>query len=202
MVSSCTERVGRSVFLGIAGWIALSGAFAFAGAESGAERTVEGVSFPLLYEGEGFSLRLHNAALLRYKIVFRGYVVALYLPDGADPESALGPVPKRLEFSYFWKIPGPEFGQAGEEILTRNVDRQTVTALRERLDSINRAYKDVKPGDRYALTYRPGKGTELSFNGKPLVFVEGDDFAAAYFSIWLGKKPIDEDLKNELLRRG
>jgi len=202
MVSSSTERVGRSVFLGIAGWIALSGAFAFAGAESGAERTVEGVSFPLLYEREGFSLRLHNAALLRYKIVFRGYVVALYLPDGADPASALGPVPKRLEFSYFWKIPGPEFGQAGEEILTRNVDRQTVTALRERLDSINRAYKDVKPGDRYALTYRPGKGTELSFNGKPLVLVEGDDFAAAYFSIWLGKKPIDEDLKNELLRRG
>jgi Chalcone isomerase-like len=202
MVSSGTERVGRSVFLGIAGWIVLSGAFAFAGAESGAERTVEGVSFPLLYEGEGFSLRLHNAALLRYKIVFRGYVVALYLPDGADPASALGPLPKRLEFSYFWKIPGPEFGKAGEEILTRNVDRQTVTALRERLDSINRAYKDVKPGDRYALTYRPGKGTELSFNGKPLVLVEGDDFAAAYFSIWLGKKPIDEDLKNELLRRG
>lgn len=202
MVSSGTERAGRSVFLGLAGWIALSGAFAFGGAESGAERTVEGVPFPLLYEGEGFSLRLHNAALLRYKIVFRGYVVALYLPDGADPASALGPVPKRLEFSYFWKIPGPEFGKAGEEILARNVDRQTVTALRERLDSINRAYKDVKPGDRYALTYRPGKGTELSFNGKPLVLVEGDDFAAAYFSIWLGKKPIDEDLKNELLRRG
>jgi hypothetical protein len=202
MVSSFTERVGRSVYLGIAGWIALSGAIAFAGTESGAERTVEGVRFAGVYEGEGFSLRFHNAALLRYKIVFRGYVVALYLPDGADPASALGPVAKRLEFSYFWKIPGPEFGKAGEEILTRNVDLQTVTALRERLDSINLAYKDVKPGDRYALTYRPGKGTELSFNGKPLVLVEGDDFAAAYFSIWLGKKPIDEDLKNELLRRG
>jgi hypothetical protein len=202
MVSSFTERVGRSVYLGIAGWIALSGAIAFAGTESGAERTVEGVRFAGVYEGEGFSLRFHNAALLRYKIVFRGYVVALYLPDGADPASALGPVAKRLEFSYFWKIPGPEFGKAGEEILTRNVDLQTVTALRERLDSINRAYKDVKPGDRYALTYRPGKGTELSFNGKPLVLVEGDDFAAAYFSIWLGKEPIDEDLKNELLRRG
>lgn len=202
MVSSFTERVGRSVYLGIAGWIALSGAIAFAGTESGAERTVEGVRFAGVYEGEGFSLRFHNAALLRYKIVFRGYVVALYLPDGADPASALGPVAKRLEFSYFWKIPGPEFGKAGEEILTRNVDLQTVTALRERLDSINLAYKDVKPGDRYALTYRPGKGTELSFNGKPLVLVEGDDFAAAYFSIWLGKEPIDEDLKNELLRRG
>ena len=202
MVSSCTERMGRSVGLGIAGWIALSVAVAFAGTESGAERTVEGVRFVGVYEEEGFSLRLHNAALLRYKIVFRGYVVGLYLPEGADPGNALGEVPKRLEFHYFWKIPGPEFGKAGEEILTRNVDRQTVTALRDRLDRINRAYKDVKPGDRYALTYRPGKGTELSFNGKPLVLVEGDDFAAAYFSIWLGKNPIDEGLKNELLRRG
>jgi len=163
---------------------------------------VEEVAFTRSYAVEGVSLRLHNAALLRYKVFFRGYVVGLYLPDGADPTAALGDVPKRLEFHYFWDIPGPEFGKAGERILARNVDGPTMKALRDRLDRIDRAYRDVKPGDRYALTYLPGKGTELSLNGTPLLVVEGADFAAAYFSIWLGAKPIDDNLKRELIRKG
>jgi hypothetical protein len=172
------------------------------GAGTDESLVVDGVAFTRSYAGEGVSLRLHNAALLRYKVFFRGYVVGLYLPDGADPTAALGDVPKRLEFHYFWDIPGPEFGKAGERILARNVDGPTMKSLRERLDRIDRAYRDVKPGDRYALTYLPGKGTELSLNGAPLLVVEGADFAAAYFSIWLGGKPIDDGLKKELLRKG
>ena len=163
---------------------------------------VDGVAFTRSYAVEGVSLQLHNAALLRYKVFFRGYVVGLYLPDGAEPAAALGDVPKRLEFHYFWDIPGPEFGKAGERILARNVDGPTMKALRDRLDRIDRAYRDVKPGDLYALTYLPGKGTELSLNGTPLLVVEGADFAAAYFSIWLGAKPIDDNLKRELIRKG
>ncbi len=128
--------------------------------------------------------------------------MGLYLPEDADPDSALGKVPKRLEFHYFWEIPGEAFGTAGEDILARNVDAATLSALRDRLERIRRAYRDVKPGDRYALTYRPGSGTELSLNGTPLVVVEGDDFAAAYFSIWLGVDPIDSKLKENLLRKG
>jgi hypothetical protein len=49
------------------------------------------------------------------------------------------------------------------------------------------------------LTYIPGKGTELALNGESKGVVEGDDFAAALFSIWLGSKPISESLKKELL---
>jgi hypothetical protein len=175
---------------------------AVAGNASGGVRVVDGVAFPTMYEGTGVTLRFHNAALLRYKIFFRGYVVGLYLPEGADPGTALEEIPKRLEFEYFWEIPGDAFGKAGEEILARNVDAATLSSLRDRLERIRRAYRDVKPGDRYALTYRPGTGTELSYNGAPLVVVEGDDFAAAYFSIWLGRNPIDERLKEELLRKG
>ncbi len=182
--------------------LAFSLAPAPAGSAPGEERIVEGVPFPERHEGAGISLRLHNAALLRYKVFFRGYVVGLYLSEGADPGSALGEVPKRLEFQYFWEIPGQAFGKAGEEILARNVDAPTLASLRDRLDRIRRAYRDVKPGDRYALTYRPGSGTELSYNGTPLLVVEGDDFASAYFSIWLGRNPIDEGLKRELLRKG
>jgi len=169
---------------------------------TGGVRVVEGVPFAETYRDARVSLRLLNAALLRYKVIFRAYVAGLYLPEGADPDSVLGEVPKRLEIQYFWAIPADDIGKAGEEILSRNVDEATLSSLRSRLERIRAAYRDVKPGDRYALTYIPGSGTELSFNGTPLVLIEGDDFAAAYFSIWLGKRPLDQGLKDNLLRKG
>lgn len=202
MFRSAAQRIAWCILASVAWMSSVPVVSASTGAGTDESLVVDGVAFTRSYAGEGVSLRLHNAALLRYKVFFRGYVVGLYLPDGADPAAALGDVPKRLEFHYFWDIPGPEFGKAGERVLARNVDGPTMKALRDRLDRIDRAYRDVKPGDRYALTYLPGKGTELSLNGAPLLVVEGADFAAAYFSIWLGGKPIDDGLKKELLRKG
>jgi hypothetical protein len=34
-----------------------------------------------------------------------------------------------------------------------------------------------------------------------LVAIEGADFAAAYFSIWQGNKPMDKNLKKALLKK-
>jgi len=147
----------------------------------------------------GTDLVLKGAGILRYKVVFRGYAVALYLPPGTPEAAALSGVAKRLEFEYFWSIPGPEFGKAAEPILRRNAGERVVASLRERIDRMNRHYRDIKPGDRYVLTYVPGRGTELSLNGTPLVTIEGDDFAGAYFAIWLGPEPIDRELKDKLL---
>ena len=63
-------------------------------------------------------------------------------------------------------------------------------------------YRDVNPGDRYARTYVPDQGTELSYNGQPLITIQGADFAAAYFGIWLGKDPIDKDMRSRLIKGG
>jgi len=160
---------------------------------------VDGVRFSERAPAGGADLVLKGAGILRYKVVFRGYAAALYLPPGTPETAALSGVPKRLEFEYFWSIPGPEFGKAAEPILRRNAGGGVVESLRERIDRMNRHYRDIKPGDRYALTFVPGQGTELSLNGTPLVTIEGDDFAAAYFAIWLGPEPIDRDLKKNLL---
>lgn len=160
---------------------------------------VGGVRFSESVPAGGADLVLKGAGILRYKVVFRGYAAALYLPPGTPEADALSGVAKRLEFEYFWSIPGPEFGKAAEPILRRNAGERVVASLRERIDRMNRHYRDIKPGDRYALTYVPGRGTELSLNGTPLVTIEGDDFAGAYFAIWLGPQPIDRELKDKLL---
>jgi hypothetical protein len=42
----------------------------------------------------------------------------------------------------------------------------------------------------------------VSIKGSPLVTIDGADFTAAYFGIWLGREPTDEKLKRDLLAGG
>ncbi len=167
--------------------------------QSAHARPIEGVTFAERYTASGVDLPLHCAALLRYMVFIKAYVVALYMPADVPASDVLKDVPKRLEIAYLHAISGKDFGPAGEKVLAQNVDAATVTRLRQRLDQIGKLYKDVKPGDRYALTYVPGKGTELALNGVRQGVVEGADFAAAYFSIWIGSNPIDGSTRDGLL---
>jgi len=162
--------------------------------------TVENVTFADSVTIGGTPVPLHNAALLRYLKFIRAYVAALYLPEGVPAENVLSDVPKRLELNYLVSIKGPDFGKGAEPTLKLNQSPAELEKLRSRIDRINAIYRDVKPGDRYSLTYQPGRGTELALNGAPLTVIEGADFAAAYFGIWLGRDSIDGRLKRDLLK--
>jgi len=142
---------------------------------------------------------LRGAGLLRYRWVIRAYVAALYLPETArDP---LADVPRRLEIEYFWSLDAEDIAGAGEALLERNVDAATLERIRPRVERMHELFVDIEPGDRYALTYLPGRVTELSHNGRTLGRVPGAEFAAAYFSIWLGEEPLDAGLRADLLGR-
>ena len=160
---------------------------------------IEGVNFDDRYTTAGTSLALRGTGLLRVMVFAKVYVGALYLPEDCSSKLALSDVPKRLEVEYFRSIAGDDFGFATHKKISENVDAQTYERLRSRIEYHNSMYQDVQPGDRYSLTYIPGKGTELALNGESKGVVEGDDFAAALFSIWLGSKPISESMKKELL---
>lgn len=162
--------------------------------------TVEKISFADSVTIGGKAVPLRNAALLRYLKFIKAYVAALYLPEGVKAVDVLSDVPKRLELSYLVAIKGPDFGKGAAPTLERNQTAAELARLQGRIDRINAAYRDVKVGDRYSLTYLPGRGTELALNGTPLITIEGADFAAAYFGIWLGRASIDDKLKRDLLR--
>ena len=164
---------------------------------------IEGVTFSdtiRVAKDPTYSLNIYGLGLLRYRIVFRGYVAALYLPDGSSGNQALSNLPRRLELSYFWSIAGQDFALAAEQLLAKQLTPPELTALRPRINSLHQAYVDVEPGDRYALTYIPDVGTELRLNGERLATVPGQDFAKAYFSMWLGENPLDQGLREDLLR--
>ena len=163
-------------------------------------KTIENIVFADSVTIGGKAAPLRNASLLRYLRFIKAYVAALYLPEGVRTVDVLSDVPKRLELSYLVAIKGSDFGKGAAPTLERNLTAAELARLQGRIDRINAAYKDVKVGDRYSLTYLPGRGTELALNGAPLVTIEGADFAAAYFGIWLGRASIDDKLKRDLLQ--
>lgn len=166
---------------------------------SGRAAEIENVSFPEAVRAGGQEIPLHGLGLLRYRVLFRGYVGGLYLPEQTASSQALSDVPKALELYYFWDIKGRFFGEAADELLRQTHPPERVAVLRERLDLLNTLYVDVKEGDRYRLTYEPGKGTTLSYNGKELGTIPGADFARDYFGIWLGEEPLSEEFRDQIL---
>jgi hypothetical protein len=167
---------------------------------------IEGVRFRDTLTAGDTQLRLHGTGLLRYRVFIKGYVAALYLAESFDeevtPTTVLADVPRRLEIEYFWAISAEGFAEATIEGIAQNTDREAFERLRDRIERLNAMYEDIEPGDRYALTYVPGVGTELSLNGRSLGVVEGEDFSSALFSIWLGERALDDSLRRQLLTKG
>jgi len=163
---------------------------------------IEGVQFADRYRWQETELRLNGVGVLRYRVFIKGYAAAFYLGEQAAPSQALDRVPRRLEIEYFWSIPAERLSEAMFAGIARNVDARTFESLKQTIQQFSTLYEDVEPGDRYAITYIPGVGTELALNGEPKGLIEGDDFSAALFSIWLGEKALDAALRERLLAAG
>ncbi len=138
-------------------------------------------------------------ALLRYLIFIEAYAGALYLPKNADGDRALDDIMKRLELEYRVAISADDFARATRQKIKETVSSSTFNKLLPKIESLNRLYKSVHPGDRYALTYVPGQGTQLFYNSTLLGSIEGGDFATALFGIWIGDDPIDKGFRDKLL---
>lgn len=156
---------------------------------------------PAALTEDGARFERVGAKTFRWMSVLKVYDISLHLGVGEPATRVFADIPKRLHLVYHRGFTAAEIVKGGDTLLARNVEAATLASLRDRLDLLNRTYRDVKPGDSYTLTYKPGVGTTLRLNGTVLITIPGADFAAAYFRIWLGEKPISASLRDTLLGR-
>jgi hypothetical protein len=182
----CTQ-----VFLYLSGTVA---------AENSENKTiVSGVEFDNAIVIGSERLVLKGAGLLRYMVVMRGYVAALYLGQGHGPDEIFDDIPKCLQIDYFHNIPAQGFIKATQYGLEANLSTGELERLRPQIDRLYACYKDIKKRDRYSFVYIPATGPELVLNGETLCRFDDLEFANAVLSIWLGRDPLDEHLKLHLL---
>jgi hypothetical protein len=172
--------------------LALSAAIASAGEAAG-------VRMPDTATIEGKTLKL-NGIGLRTKVVFKVYVLGLYLETPSKDAAAIisSDQVKSIRMSYLREVAGPKISEAIAEGFERN-SKAEMPKLKARLDKLAAMIPDLVKGDEIVLTFVPGKGTVVTAKGAEKGVIEGKDFADALFSVWLGSNPAQEDLKKALL---
>jgi len=168
---------------------------------SGAE--VAGVKLDDKTQVESRELVL-NGAGLRKRIIFNVYVIGLYLPEKKSDLAAIVALagPKRAAIHMLRDVGADRFTEALVEGLRANTSEAQYKALEPRvqeLAAIMAQVAEAKKGMTISLDWT-GAATQLLVNGKPAGKpIAGEDFYRALLRIWLGDKPVQDDLKRSLL---
>jgi chalcone isomerase-like protein len=172
-------------------------AFAAGGAE------VAGVRLDDKTQVESRELVL-NGAGVRKRVIFNVYVIGLYLPEKkSDPAAVLAlDGPKRAAIYMLRDVGADRFIDALIDGLRDNTSEAEYKALEPRLQELARTMaelKEAKKGMTLSLDWT-GAATQLVVNGKPAGKpIAGEEFYRALLRIWLGDKPVQDDLKKSLL---
>jgi hypothetical protein len=166
-----------------------------------AAKEVSGVNLPDTVTVDGKELKL-NGAGLRSKFVFKVYVAALYL-ENTTRESVTAinsDQVKRVRMVMLRDLEKGKIVEAMQEGVEKN-NKDKMPALKDRLERFTAAIPDLKKGDDILVTYVPGQGTSVQTKSGAATRVEGKDFADALFSVWLGKQPVDDGLRDGMMGR-
>lgn len=152
----------------------------------------------------GTTLQL-NGSGTRYRVMFRVYDLALYLPRKAGTAEAVVDMtgPKRLAFVALRDLPGTDLGLAFIKGLQANNSGDAVqrhATASTRLIEIFSGKAKLSNGDSFAMDYLPGKGTQFYILGQPQGAPVGDaEFFGMVLRIWLGPQAVDNALRDALL---
>lgn len=157
---------------------------------------VAGVRFNEFYQDQGIRMSLQGTGL-KSMLFFKAFVAGYY-SNFAQTADLLGEFPKRIEVEYFVHIPGRKLSNYTIEQMKVNVSSDDFKKLSSQIRMMEKYFVDLKPKDRFALTYIPGVGTKFTHNGKLTGIIEGEDFARALFAVWIGDRPFDPVLKEQI----
>lgn len=146
-----------------------------------------------------------NGAGLRTRFMLKVYTIGLYLPKRSDSPVSVSASPgaKRILITTLRDLSAEDFANALIEGVRRNQSDADLANLQSRLDEFRTTLLGLRTapsGTQVRIDWLPASGTRLSIGnetrGKD---IPGEDFYRALLRIWIGDKPVDEDLKNALL---
>lgn len=152
--------------------------------------TVEGRT--LVLNGMG----LRQATILKVRV----YVAGLYLEARSSDASQLiaSEGPKRLVLHFVRDVGRGSLVDAWKDGFAKSAG-PGLAALQDRLATLDAWMVDVKRGDTLSFTQIPGRGIAVEVKGQTKGTLGGADFARALWSIWLGDRPPNPELKKGLL---
>jgi hypothetical protein len=145
---------------------------------------------------------LLNGAGLRKKVFIKVYAGGLYLEQKLNnPQKIIeadAPMAIRMHFVYDG-VSSKKLIDAWNEGFF-NGTGGNITPIKAEIDTFNSFFKtEAKKNDVYDIIYLPQQGVSVFIKGELKGTIKGIDFKKAAFSIWLGEKPADKNLKKGML---
>lgn len=169
--------------------------------------SLEGQKFDDRASVDGKPLVL-NGLGLRGVAWLKAFVAGLYVSvPSKDPGQLVSEAgPKRLRLRIMVSASSHELTKS---LVGRIKDHEPMSLQQKlggRMDLLGRqidSLDQLKPGDNIDLDWLPGRGTQLSRNGRPVGdAVAGEDLYGAVLRIFVGEHPVDKRLKAGLLAGG
>ena len=146
---------------------------------------------------------------LRTRTMAKVYAIGLYVADSA----LSGPLA-----TYKGKTSSPEFyrelvnGDFRKKVVLkfvrdlspdqiRDAFRDSLKGAGPKTDVFVQYFTDVRKGQEILIGWTPGVGLETKASGLNKPPLNDKAFAASVFGIWLGEKPIQDEIKRDLVSR-
>ena len=145
-----------------------------------------------------------NGAGLRKRAFFKVYALGLYVPQKTTNAAALldQPGPKRVAIRMLRDVSADAFNEALADGIRANHSEAEAKGLEPRLKELGAIIAGVgeaKKGMAINLDWT-GTDTLVLIQDKPVGKpIAGQDFYRALLRVWLGDKPVQDDLKKSLL---
>lgn len=145
---------------------------------------------------------LRTKTMLKVKV----YGIGLYVSDAA----AAGPLKgKAGSTELYGQLVNGDFGKKVVMKFVRDVSTEQIRdAFQETLKPAGGKteewigyFQGLKSGQECVIAWEPGVGLKTRVAGTEKPVINDKALAAAVFGIWLGEKPVQEDLKKDLVAR-
>jgi hypothetical protein len=156
-------------------------------------------AFPEQINWQEVTLERKNQDVLTY-LWADVYAAAYYAPVQSSPNQSFNTaINQRLELYYFRNIKREDVIKAAWVTLERQHSQEVLARLRPELNALHQRFRDIRPGDRYALNFHAEQGLSLEINDQIAFSSKDTELASAYLGIWLAPEGLSDKLRNNLL---
>ena len=149
---------------------------------------------------------LRTKTFLKVKV----YAIGLYVAEAALSGPLAAHKGKTTAPAFYTDLVSGDFAKQVTLKFLRDVTTDQIRgAFRETLTGADKArteafvgyFGDTKTGQEYVIRWTPSVGLETTVAGQSRPPINDPAFAKAVFGIWLSEKPIQDDIKKDLVAR-
>jgi hypothetical protein len=145
---------------------------------------------------------LRTKTMLKVKV----YAIGLYVSDAAvsgplKGKAATPDLYRELLSGNFKKYVVMKFVRDVSAGQIRDAFRESMREAGPRVEDWLNNFNDLRSGQEIVIAWAPGAGLTTKVAGAEKPVVNNKTFASAVFGIWLGEKPVQDDIKKDLVSR-